>query len=418
MAVPKPEYSSPALQYAGDASYSAQGDARDGTPTKVTPTLGIIRQGARPGRQLPSQYDNWVRNQLVGVANAIISHVLEIDESGSRIPALNWSAVSAMGVTPIAVGWSDAEQAWYALEVGTTSVRRSTDYGKTWNASGALAVANNGGTFSDVAFDTAGNVCFANSNNVYEGPLVAYGTPIVWTKRASVLGGGSSYSIVFEPVSGNFCVVGQDTNAWLYTSSNRATWTARTLPGTWTSTTGLALAIGAGNGLVVVVFRDTATNQFRTARSANGGVTWTNDQAIVINAGITFSASIPPTRPVFSAADGLWYVAVSQGSPRKTQVFSSPDAITWTSASTLLVNDCRFVGMQCLGSLLVGLNDDGRVFCSVNKGVSWFRCGATLAPQGVTTINNKFKGGGNGLLIVASTSASATTRYGMPATPA
>lgn len=61
---PDPIYDTTAQFVGDDANYSVSGDAYDGKPVKVTPALGVIKQLFRPKRQFPSQYVNWVMNQL------------------------------------------------------------------------------------------------------------------------------------------------------------------------------------------------------------------------------------------------------------------------------------------------------------------------------------------------------------------
>jgi len=108
--------------------------------------------------------------------------------------------------------------------------------------------------------------------------------------------------------------------------------------------------MGVGNGVIVALARNSASS-IQIIRSINGGVSWTNDQTV--NTAVTPPSISPMSPPVWSAVDGLWYVAVCQAVTRATQIFSSPDAITWTQASLLSSNDCCFFQFICIGSLLM-----------------------------------------------------------------
>lgn len=398
-----------ALQAWALANYAA-GPSWGGTPQRAAPGASFLT----PGVSLPAEVANYLHGYGFDVAQGALNAV-------GQSPALNWGPPVALSITPIATAWSDAEQAWYAVAGSSTVVKRSPDFGKTWGSGGSMTAMS---TFGDLAIDTSGNICMASGVAVQEGPLVAYGTPIVWTNHAAALGAsGGATQIVFEPNSGKWCVIGSITssNAWVYTSTNRSTWTASTVPGTWTASGFPAsVSIGAGNGILVATMVNQTTTQFRTMRSADGGVTWTNDQAIVQNAGISLSIAggCFTTRPAWSATDQLWYVAVGQTGTRKTQVFSSPDGITWTSAAALLSNDCNFTNIVALDSLLVAVNDDGRIFCSTNKGANWSRCGMTAAPAapaGIWPGTCTFKAGGGGIMnLTSGNNGIPSMRFGLP----
>lgn len=334
------------------------------------------------------------------------------------LPALNWGAVSSIGVATLTIGWSDIEQAWYAIRFGSTTNYRSADYGKAWSTT-TLNVAPTAG--ADVAFDAAGNAVIVGlgATNVQDGTYVSYNS-ITWANHAGQV---SSYvgavNVVYEPTNNLWCILGSisGSGSTAFTSANRTSWTSRTIPATWNTyaVDGYPF-VGAGNGLVVAAFTSIvgAAGTFRTMRSADGGATWSNDQAIVVNAGINIAGGATSlTRPVWSAVDGRWYIAVNQISgTNRVQVFSSPDAITWTSVALYTANDCEFSGgLVCLGSILVGIAADGRTYASWNKGANWFRCGSCgLAAPAIA------RAGGNGLMILASSTTVASARFGLPAT--
>jgi hypothetical protein len=395
-----------ALQSWANANYSA-GPSWGGTPQRAAPGAAFLT----PGITLPAENANYLYGNAFDAAQSAINAVGEM-------PALNWSGLVAVGITPVCVAWSDVEQAWYAFAGSASTVQRSADFGKVWAAGSALAVAT--GVFVDAAFDTSGNGVVVSNVSAQSSTFVAYGTALTWTNTAGALGAaGGATSLVFDAAHNIWCAVGTTNavGAWAYTSTNRTAWTARSLPGTWTSTGTSSAQLGYGNGIIVASYTNAVTSQFRTARSTDGGITWTNDQAIVQNAGISIATGFPTTRPVWSATDALWYVAVYQQTvSRKTQIFSSPDGITWSVAATLLGGDCRFLNIQVIGSLLVAMNDDGRVFASWNQGANWFKCGAVGGSLNTNFPTYNFRGAGNGFLSISSASAIASQRFGLPLT--
>lgn len=389
-----------ALQAWALANYGA-GPAWAGTPQRAAPG----NQALVPGVSRPAEIDNYLYGNAFDAAQGALNAVGEL-------PALNWNGPIAIGATCISFAFSPTEQAWYACQAASTAAFRSADWGRTWTAVTLAATGAN-----DIAVDTSGNICIVGSSgNVSEGPFVAYGTAIVWTNHAAVLA-NPPWGVVYEPVSATWCAVCVNAGVAVtaYTSTNRAAWTLRSFAAGWTSANANTATLGAGNGILVATTVDSTTT-FRTSISANGGVTWTNDQQIAI--GFTSTAAHATSRPAWSSVDGLWYIAVSTGSgTRKTAIFSSPDGITWTNRATLTTNDCQFNHLVVLGALLVAVNDDGRVFCSVNQGVNWFRCQLASIPSTTAQVQT-VKAGSNGIAILAGTTMNASARIGLPLTAA
>lgn len=66
-------FTSIALQIADDTNYDVESDPYDGTPLKVAPSLGLIKQGLwRPGHQIGAQSQNFVNNQFAQIQQALI----------------------------------------------------------------------------------------------------------------------------------------------------------------------------------------------------------------------------------------------------------------------------------------------------------------------------------------------------------
>lgn len=72
-------YDSAALQYGKDENYSITNDAYDNTPTKVTPSAGIMTQGMRPRHQVGAQHLNWILNQYALVMTGLIDHTAQLE---------------------------------------------------------------------------------------------------------------------------------------------------------------------------------------------------------------------------------------------------------------------------------------------------------------------------------------------------
>lgn len=383
------------------------GPSWGGTPQRSAPGANFMT----PGVTLPAEVENYLHGSAFDAVQASINCF-------GQMMAMNLgqqASVTSAG----SIAWSDVEQAWYASFAAASGfLVRSQDNGRTFpNLS--LAVSKQ---TQDLGFDTAGNcVTVASDGTIQDAPFVAFGTSLVFTNRGvkCAYTAGAPSQVLYEPSNALWCVIGDSSTAVsMFTSPDRVTWTARALPATWNLTGGVG-GMGVGNGLLVAVAPATGTT-FRTIRSSNGGVTWTNDQVITTPSGTITTLTTRPM-PVWSATDALWYVALNTGiSPRKTFVYSSPDAITWTLAASLIANDCCFVSVQTIGSIVIGVNDDGRIFCSMNQGANWFRCGwmggapANSFGGGAGIGGVSVRAGGGGFAVVAPTIIAASLRMGLP----
>lgn len=190
----------------------------------------------------------------------------------------------------------------------------STDYGVTWNESPTAFPDTSGYGF------VAGAFAFNSTSGVYLGALNA-----AQMARST---DGQNWSIVSPPAvaaaastmeagGGVFVYVRDGTTTQAYTSPDGLAWTARTLPASKTWAT-----IGYGsNGTWIVTASDGST-----ARSVDGGATWTAGGALPVASDLNSLAygngvwvgtlSALETRLVYSTDDGLtWqYTAALQGS--------------------------------------------------------------------------------------------------------
>lgn len=390
-----------ALQAWALANYSA-GPAWGGAPQRVAPAGQFLT----PGVSLPAD----VLNYLLGNAYDEVQGTLNMV---GELPALNW--LPAQSVTACKrAAFSLKDGAWWATgDVGNDTLQRSNDGGRSWTAPGGL-----GSTIplQDVAFDPSGNgVLVGNSTTMYSGAWATGG--ITWTAQAAAFSGAlGDGRVVYDASNSKWIVVsriGSMSGFRLFNSSNRTAWAAQTQPTAWSTYAGAntnSAEIGTYGGTTLACFID-STPALNVMKSTDGGVTWAN---VVVS----LAATITPTaysRPVYSPTDGLWYIAVSQTGTRKTQIYSSANGVSWTTAANYQSNDMGLQDIDVLGSLLVGVNDDGRVALSTNAGVTWYWAG-TVTVQGLASNKAWIRAGGGGFLALHSVAAKVvnTMRYGFP----
>ena len=391
------------LQAWAAGSYSA-GPAWGGTAKRQ---IGAQTE-LTPGTTLPAELGNYLHGNGFDAAQGALT-------MGGQAPALNWlPAVALTGLKRAA--YSAKDNAWWATgDAANDTLQRTADGGRSWAAPGGLASAY---STQDIAFDASGNgVIVGTTVNLYSGLWTAYGA-ITWTAVAGGFSGAlGDARVAYDATNAKWIVVsriGALSGFRLFSSANRTTWTAQTQPAAWSAYAGAnsnAAEIGVNPaGVALACFVD-STPALNVMKSTDGGTTWAN---VVVS----LAATMAPTaysRPVWSATDATWYIAVSQGSARKTQIYSSTDGVTWSTAANYQSNDIALQDIDVLGSLLVGVNDDGRVAISTNKGVTWYWAGvATVA--GLAVNKAWLRAGGGGLLAVHNVAGKVvhSMRYGFP----
>lgn len=437
----RPQYSSLALQAASDALYAVIGDAYDSSALRVAPTLGQIKQGARPGRERSGQRQNWLDREVAATLSELISHVLDVEdvqlvnEVAARaaadaamelkyklIPALTWDKVGTVGAIN-AFGYGGNERTslgtslasngiWYA--VGAAGVAAySRDFGRTWTALTGLV---GGPTLVDVAVSPANGyvaVAATSSQNVVHYATSSLG---VWAASGTVFGGSmTSGAVRYDDVAGLFCLTAIVAGAPVVaTSPTGATWTVRTTPASFPSgvqATSLAF-YRAANRLVWVVQDSTTTSGSRSmhvATSTDGGVTW---------------SYVGATTMLYSGASGAFLqrlsvdqstgrlFATSQGSGIivNSQIrYSDDSGATWTTKTLNQTTQKPINVASMQGVAVAGVGT--QLIYSADGGDNWRQLGNLDQIAGATDV--VVGEGGNGFFALTNTTLYATPRYGL-----
>ena len=384
-----------ALQTWALANYPAGSGSWSNQPMRLAPAAPLV-----PGATIPGPIINYLDGYAFDVAQGALNMV-------GQMPAMNWGPLVSPGSTSLSLaGWSDFEQAWYLFASSTTGYR-SLDFGKTWQT-----FTGGPNPEADVVFDNLGyGVVSNNAGGISVGTPAAFnsGSAASWTSYTGVTSASNGANLAWDAATGQFMWLGAGNGSGssapphAYYSLNRTTWVALTLPTTWSSSL-YSPTVGAdGLGHFVAAFADTATT-FRTILSTGTAGAWTNDQQLNPGIGGLVTSSPVCMRPTWSSVDALWYYIASSTS--SAALYSSPNGITWTLVRTLPLQVLAFA---VLGSLVVILDSRGFISVSVNKGLTFGKCGATGAGQ--TTF---MRSGGGGLLVVNNTQTAASQRFGMP----
>jgi hypothetical protein len=334
-------YSTTAVQFAEDATYQVAGDARDGTATKVALSVGIIRQGARPARQLAGQFNNFIMNAFArymtrlrldlentrsDAVDAFIETNANLAFLEGRFNALQFTNFQRVTLTVPVPGlsrwnyalWNAVRRQWI-LVGDDEDIRTSTDNGASWSTTSSIAAVGANEDCYFVDHDTNGDY------------VVSTDTRYVFRSASGVW---SKVDVVGAPLAvADVCTIAHDPirNLWAWshqsgfaTSPTGAVWTPRTGPSAWSATfINRQMAANKVNGRIIVVASN--GNAIKVATSDDGGVTYTNRADPP-------STVVSPTRIriTHDRFTGDWYMSVSAGAGT-TQVFRSiDDGVTWT----------------------------------------------------------------------------------------
>lgn len=170
--------------------------------------------------------------------------------------------------------------------------------------------------------------------------------------------------VVFEPVSGLWCIVSRRSAArpLIYTSPDMVTWTSRSAPVSWP--TGEQWSIGTdGQGRIVAQLHGTNAG---FSYSDDGGVTWSVMPAATA-LGFTESTAQFYSRPTWNGSYWLAFAADRTGG--KTTIFKSTDGATWADVKWLTSNGIYFANE--LGHLWLGIEGIGNRLVGSLDGVEW-----------------------------------------------
>jgi hypothetical protein len=328
------------------------------------------------------------------------------------LAALNWAVpVSVNGSIGLVRGaYCDKDQTWYGVGNGGGDwLMQSQDDGQSWTQPSLGATL----TLQDVGCDPNGNVlATGGSRDIYYGTRASYGN-VTFVHTASALSASGTGTLSFDPANGKWIVAYRNGAAGqkLDTSATGTSFTARTLPATWTAYTGSndpRVATDAA-GTSLVTFYDEVASLLRIIRSTDGGTTWVD----VFDGTAAFTPT-SVSKPVYDPVNEIWYIAVGKTGTRQTQIFySTNDGVGW-SAVAWTTNDFCAEGLVAVGGWLVAVNDDGRVAYSPGAGgamaFSWV--GRPLAAS--STVTAIIGGGGVGIFWAGARTFVRSVRFGSP----
>lgn len=276
--------------------------------------------------------------------------------------------------------YSPKEQTWFAVGNGANDFcERSQDHGRTWiNLSGTIGLTGALSTH-DIAINNAGQIVIINvgSQNVYSSPYTTYGGASFTNTAAALSHAMNGGQITYDETNVDWitCYRTAGGGMKVNTSTNMTAWTNRTagLPAAWT---GYANSLNPvvhtnPNGKTVMAFYDDtgAGLLLRVVTSTDGGVT-------LVDRG-SFATAVTATtigKPVWDSVLDEWYIVIAEttGTP-SAQVFRSSDSgATWTSVySDVNTNGTGFQDLATFNGILIALQNDGRMFVSVDRGVTW-----------------------------------------------
>lgn len=276
--------------------------------------------------------------------------------------------------------YSKKEQTWFAVGNGANDfAERSQDHGRTWiNLSGTIGLTG-GLSTHDIAINNAGQIVIINvgAQNVYSSPYLSYGTASFTNTAAALSHAMNGGQITYDETNADWIVCFRTAGGGMKvnTSTTMLAWTNRTagLPASWTgyaNSLNPVIHTNPNGKTVMAFFDDTGAGLiFRVVTSSDGGVTLTDRGSFAT----TFNAATIG-KPVWDSVLNEWYICIAEttGTP-SAQVFrSTDDGATWTSVySDVNTLGTGFQDLAVLNGILIALQNDGRMFVSTDRGVTW-----------------------------------------------
>lgn len=236
---------------------------------------------------------------------------------------------------------------------------------------------------SAVACDEAGNVVVSTSGRyVFDLAVANIGV----TNRRDAFGAAvtlGASSVIFNPVTGYWILVAASNVSAVPVcrqSVNRSTWTA---VANALATAAVYTCIDLGvSPAGLVVCAALAGSTIRIARTSNNGSSWSTELAIT-----TAVASASNVQLSHDATRGLWLLVVGSAIGISTsELWTSPDAITWTKKTTTvnaalgkIAVDEFGVYVTCFTTNSVSSNNLGPAL-SLDGGTTWLRIGLQPPP--------------------------------------
>lgn len=369
-------------------NYSAGANPWSGGAQRVAPPTPYFT----PATNAAAEYVNYLHGVAGDNASALDAWSAAITRSLIESRAQRW----ASAVDPRASGYGTNLAAynpfnghWFVGVASSTSstststwdIWETANLGESWAShGGGMIIADGFSVLTAIGFHAG------TGNGIANSPV---GGP--YTYQYNGAAGAWTYTTVggVPNMSGYGVVLFLGTRAVLpYVETGTFKIATSTDYGTnWTSTSfgatsgGSSDTRGATNGTLLVVSPRAAGSYY----TSTNGTTWTSRTAPDTGnlAGIDWDATA-----------GLWVASYRSGTSGDSKVYTSPDAVTWTLASTL--TSIYAADMACMfgtwfipayrtdGALGWGVQrtDSGKVAYSSDRGATWRVTSHTIAPAG------------------------------------
>lgn len=299
------------------------GSAANGVPTALT---------------MPSDGDDFaaasIEVPVQGVLDGVTYLKAQSDDYHAkfdRARLLNWNG-NAVAIANVYCAACTPGRLFMASDNGLQLVA-SGDLGMTGATANLVSSVSAGETIRDIAFDQNGNVvAVTNSRYVFD---VSFNN-LVAAKR-DVLGVAASInaSVVFLPALGKWLLVGSaaggGSTQYIYTSTDRATWSASGLNNPFAAAASNGMRIAANPAGVVLAIQCMTSSSFRAATTSNAGATaWSSAVTVSGLSSVPFDAWI-----TWDAPRSRWVVVLYSSAGNGADVFTSPDGSAWTKQVSL-----------------------------------------------------------------------------------
>lgn len=364
------------VPWAAEANYPAGANPWNGNPTKVTPSGDVFIPNTKP----PAQWFNFLFSQRDGWALALLQAL-------ASIAAKNWSpnfTFAGESSGPYAITWNDAP-------MGTGS-------GQTWLLSGFTSGTAKAEVISIDGMGLTSSVIGGGEFGTAHPPTSMVADPATSNVFVTVIGVTGSTALAVISLAGGAWSTPTGTAATSVTDIQLAMLGSTCIYGIAAATgqgsvgvlsTGAAFTAGASgltfgsSGLIVkasgtlavVVDRGVAS---ATLRKSPDGVTWTS-----VSLGTAIAAALTVQDITWNASLGLWLLCgVNAG---VTQIWTSPDAATWTMVGSL--GSTGISRVRSLGPMFVAVTSatPGRALFSFDGATWWGTQG--LIQGGGSTFN-------------------------------
>ncbi len=362
--------------WATNTNHPAGADPWSGQPCKVVhpgPAGGFV-----PGQGAGAEYLNYLFNAVFGVQGVERTFQQQLLDYVGQLPALNFSDGILVDDINKAIVYCPETRLWVGCGSALSDiVRYSNTFGLRWDDH---TTPGGGLGLYDLDIAPTGAIVVAATGLLATDDLYEFDGVATWTARTWTAGVNALPNVRYEPVSGLWCIVAYTAGlSVVYTSSDRATWTARTTPPLFPTGTAInLLAVNKTTGRIVWVCGGTT---LEWATSDDGGITWTyRDTHTYVGTEPNFPKSL-----TYDETTDTFLLNVSRDNG-KTKVWRSDDqGVTFDHVGGMNVETNK---MASLGNLACACSVAGDVVFSSDNGATWQYGGMNLGDM------NMYSGGG------------------------